>query len=335
MRLKRYLAVVRNFVYLLAVGCLRSVLQLRAESRKAASSGRKLHVVIMLGGIGDIVASEPCVRAVSREDEHVVMLARSTYAGLFAFNPSISATLRVDAYVQALLLRRIFHAARWTNPHMDGQRCNMFRIAVKNPNAAGISADNYYDERTLADVYSAMVFGKSTMSTPQVYPDPSFDVGAFLARNFGMAERPLLVVHTQATETVRSWPGAECRKAIDAVLARSEFNVLELGLDPVLHETGCIRQPRSSLTLSQQIAVMKHCNVFLGVDSGFSHIAQALGLPSVLLIGSYRGFDNYLPWKCAADDIVLRSSGEMRNISADRVVNAVRQLAARRPRRCG
>jgi heptosyltransferase III len=325
--LKRYLNVVRNFLYLLVVGLVRSALQLRAERKKAASSGLKMHAVIMIGGIGDIVASEPAVRAVTRADEYVVMLARSTHLGLFDFNPSIGATLRVDAYLQALFLKKIFRTARWTNLHVDGHLCNMFRIAVRNPNAAGISADNYYNERTLTDVYSSVAVGRPLAGRPLVYADPSFDVDAFLAENFDLPDKPIIVVHTQATETIRSWPALECRKAMAALLARAEMNILELGLDPVLQGTGCIRQPRKTLTLGQQIAVMKRCSLFLGVDSGFSHIANALGLPSVLLIGSYKGFDDYLPWKCGADDIVLRSSGEMREITADRVVHALQQLA--------
>jgi heptosyltransferase-3 len=326
--MRRYLNVVRNFLHLLVIGLLRSAWQLRAESKKAANSGLKLHVVIMIGGIGDIVASEPAVRAVTRRDEHVVMLARSTYLGLFAFNPSIGATLRVDAYLQALLLKKIFGAARWTNLHVDGHQCNMFRIAVRNPNAAGISADNYYDERTLTDVYSTVAVGMPLPGRPRVYPDPSFDVSAFLAQSFGIAGRPLLVVHTQATESIRSWPAAECRAAVAALLATTGLNVLELGLDPVLTESACIRQPRHTLRLGEQVAVMKRCSVFLGVDSGFSHVANALGLPSVLLIAAYKGFDHYLPWKCGAHDIVLRSSGVMREISSDRVVSAIRRLAA-------
>jgi ADP-heptose:LPS heptosyltransferase len=333
MALKRYLGVLRNLAYLVTVGMWRSVQQLRKEFRKAADLGLNLHVVIMTGGMGDMIAAEPSVRKIIRADEHVVMLARSTYLSLLDFDPSIDAAIRVDAYLQTLLLKKLFRAARWTNLHLDGYRCNMFRIAVANANAAGITVANYYDNRTLAEAYWLANVGSSGSDNPRVYPDPSFDVHGFLKNSFLTADRPLLVLHTQATESIRSWPAALCRKTMARLQADTEINILELGLNPVLESSVRVFQLRNRVPLSQQMAIMRRAVAFLGVDSGFAHIATAIGLPCALLLCAYKDFKVYLPWSVRPDDIVIRSSLTMQDIAYEQVLNAAMQVTARRSSR--
>jgi hypothetical protein len=331
MTFKRYLKVMRNLVFLVTVGMWRSVSQLRIEARKAGEAGLKLHVLIMTGGMGDLIAAEPTIRAIILADEHVVMLARST--SVLDFDPSIDAAIRVEAYLQALLLRKLFHAARWTNLHFDGYRCNMFRISVANPNAAGISAETVFDNRTLSDAYSLAIVGATAADKPRVYPDQLFDVHAFLKRSFSSADRPLLIFHSQATESVRSWPNAHSRKAMALLQAGTEMNILELGLDPVLEPSIRIFQPRNLVTLSQEFAIMRHATAFLGVNSGYVHAATAIGLPCILLLAPYKGFEVHLPCSVQPDDIVIRSAKTMWDISPEQVVSAVMQLTARLPLR--
>ena len=327
MTFKRYLKVLRNLAFLATVGMWRSVSQLRMEARKAADAGFNLHVLIMTGGLGDMIAAEPTIRAIIHSHEYVVMLARST--SLLDFDPSIDATIRVDAYLQALLLKRLFSAARWTNLHFDGYRCNMFRIAVANPNSAGISAETVFDNRTLADAYSLAVVGTPAGDRPRVYPDPLFDVDAFLSRSFTSADRPLLVFHSQATEAVRSWPVPHSRKAMALLQAGTEMNILELGLDPVLEPSGRVFQPRKLVTLSQEFAIFRHATAFLGVNSGYVHAATAIGLPCVLLLAPYKGFAVHLPCSIQPDDTIVRSPHRMEDISPEQAVSALMQLTAR------
>ena len=123
MKATRYAKVVKNFGYFLAFGLAHSAWALHRQNIKAQVENKRLHVLIMTGGLGDIVAADPAIRRITREDEQVVVLARPSYLAALDFHPRINTKIRVDSYVQALLLRRIFGLARWTNLHEDGHRC--------------------------------------------------------------------------------------------------------------------------------------------------------------------------------------------------------------------
>jgi len=326
MKVTRYTKVIKNFGYFLAFGLAHSAWALHRQNIKAQVENKRLHVLIMTGGLGDIVAADPAIRRITREDEHVVVLARPSYLAALDFHPKINTKIRVDSYVQALLLRRIFGLARWTNFHEDGHRCNMFQISIKNPNANGINTANYYTDRTLADVYSTIVLGKRADETPRTYPDENFDAQNFLSRIFGLDKKPILFIHTQATAAVRSWPAEQCRAFADMLLAKTGLNIIELGLNPVLAKSKRVYLLRDELSLGQQQELIKRATIFLGVDSGFSHIANAIGLPCVFMLGKYGNFSNYSPWKIRETDILLRAQGMLDEISPKTVFDAVVSL---------
>jgi heptosyltransferase-2 len=49
--------------------------------------------------------------------------------------------------------------------------------------------------------------------------------------------------------------------------------------------SGSVIELAGRLTLRQAIAVLSHCRLFVGNDSGMMHIAAALGLPLVAIFG--------------------------------------------------
>jgi len=293
---------------------------------RARACGQRLHVIIMAGGLGDIVAADPAIRAIIRPDEYVVVLVRPGYLSAFTFNPHVREAIRVDAYAQAILLRTMCPWPRWSNLHVDAHRCNVLNIPISNRNKAGITAQNYYEHGTLADVYALTTCGHILGEPPKIYPDPAFLSQAYLAEMFANAGAPLLIIHTQATEPVRSWPAEHLRVAMDLILARTSMNILEMGLTPSLSAHGRVNSPGDKLTLPQQMAVMQAGALFLGVDSGFAHIANALHLPSVLMLGAYKGFQDYLPWTLHPGDILLRSETALKDISSAGVVEAISRL---------
>ena len=42
--------------------------------------------------------------------------------------------------------------------------------------------------------------------------------------------------------------------------------------------------------------VVHNAKIFVGVDSGFSHMANAFQIPSIILLGRYTFFDTYFPY---------------------------------------
>ena len=71
---------------------------------------------------------------------------------------------------------------------------------------------------------------------------------------------------------------------------------------------------------------MSEASIFIGVDSGFAHLANACAIPSLLLIGKYHQFIHHLPWKTREHDVVLRAAGQTNTLTYDEVKTALVQM---------
>lgn len=301
--------------------------------RKAAAQGKHLHFILLTERFGDIIAAEPTVRAMQRHDTRYVWLVRDIYSDILAFGGEICDNVRISYYLETILLRRIFRSVPFTDLNVAGVLYSMLGMPRQNENDAGIAVHNYYDgARPLCDVYALIGTGRPAVSRPVVYPDPTFDPGAFLNDLFGTQRQaaPLILIHPISEEVVRSWSPVRCQALADWLLEATDATILELGLTPVLREGPRVRSLRDTIPLSRQMAVVAAADLFVGVDSSFSHIANACAVSSVLLLSrSYRHFDNYLPWPLHPGDTVLRAAGPVGDIAVTEVIEAVRLMLER------
>jgi heptosyltransferase-2 len=127
---------------------------------------------------------------------------------------------------------------------------------------------------------------------PRVFPSDADRAVAleFLARS---GREPILAIHPGSGSQKKNWPvknfGALGRWAIDElavqlVVVQGEADEVavaalrsELGTRPVMVARG--------LTLVALAAVLERCAVFVGNDSGITHLAAAVGTPTVALFG--------------------------------------------------
>ena len=50
------------------------------------------------------------------------------------------------------------------------------------------------------------------------------------------------------------------------------------------------------LTILESAEVIRRAKLFIGIDSGPAHLANAVGTPGIVLMGSYLGFNKYNPF---------------------------------------
>ncbi|HVS53394.1 MAG TPA: glycosyltransferase family 9 protein [Opitutaceae bacterium] len=105
----------------------------------------------------------------------------------------------------------------------------------------------------------------------------------------GRQTLPCIAVHPGSGSPRKNWPIARWRELIaelDAplllILGEAERETWR-----PLADAGLGSQVRlaENLPLETLVAELKHCRLFLGHDSGISHLAAACGVPSVLLFG--------------------------------------------------
>ena len=306
----------------LMLGTPLNIIRIAHLRRLARRSGKRLHLLILTDRLGDIIAAEPAARALREPDELVVWLLRDRFTGALAFaRPVVDAVVPVGSYTETIVLRRLFAGSRISFLQLDQSQCNMFGFLCVNPNPAALSVFNFYDnQRALCDVYALVGSGKPAADRPKLWPDPAFDPQPFLSTLFAEPGRPLLLLHAMSDETVRSWTAERARELAGLLLAHTQSNVLELGLTPVLEEGPRVQCLRNRLELAQQFAIFPAAQLFIGVDSGFAHVANASGVPCIFLLGAYRGFDGYLPWRLRPGDRVIRTAEQVHTVEASAVM---------------
>jgi ADP-heptose:LPS heptosyltransferase len=138
---------------------------------------------------------------------------------------------------------------------------------------------------------------KAAEGVPQIYP-PSWareQALAFWKENpFPINEnRPVVAIHPGSGSSKKVWPPERfaeiCRKAFEkyhAVILLISGPADVQGVQKVLSlcsEINCILVENKPLPLLA--AILEHCRVFLGNDSGVTHLAAAVNVPVVALFG--------------------------------------------------
>jgi heptosyltransferase-3 len=74
--------------------------------------------------------------------------------------------------------------------------------------------------------------------------------------------------------------------------------------------------------------VIRRAALFVGIDSGPAHVANAVGTPGVILLGAYRDFGRYMPYSGAyqtgANATLVHEPSALQNLPTAPVLAAIR-----------
>ncbi|MFO0910932.1 MAG: glycosyltransferase family 9 protein [Isosphaeraceae bacterium] len=143
--------------------------------------------------------------------------------------------------------------------------------------------------------------GPAEKPVPNRERTTSFDEPDWLhAGRFG-AETPLLAVHLGAGTLAKRWPLAHWNTLIDRFLDDG-WRVIVIG-GPDDAQVSADLPPRSNLddwtgtlTVAQTAALLERADLFIGADSGPSHLAACAGVPSVVLFSGTNRASQWRPW---------------------------------------
>ena len=142
-----------------------------------------------------------------------------------------------------------------------------------------------------------------------------------------------LALHPGSGSEQKNWPESNWTAFIAHVIATSDFNLLLIGGeaegDRLTRLVATIPRNRLELARSRPLAELGQrlqlCNGFIGHDSGITHLAAAVGVPTLVLWGE----TNETVWRPRHAGVkVLRNSQGLRRLSVERVVNELQTLTA-------
>jgi heptosyltransferase-2 len=129
------------------------------------------------------------------------------------------------------------------------------------------------------------------------------------AGRFG-SEAPLLAVHLGAGTAAKRWPPAHWKVLIGRYLGDGWRVVIVGGPDDVgaaqgLEPHDSLRDWTGRMTVPQTAAFLERADLFIGADSGPSHLAASAGIASVVLFSGTNRVSQWRPW--SRRSLVLRN----------------------------
>ena len=285
----------------------------------------KLITINLTEHIGDVIASEPIAYHVRKLHPKacIIWSVNKQYKELVCYNPNINAVMELTCLTEWIIIKKIFRPfVRIYDLHINGKRCSTHRICNKNLTARTLDFDNYLNHGNLLQV-GAMAGGIKDLPDYQ----PKF--------HFRDPQQPRLiksdyiVLHTLSNEDERNWSAKKWNELVKRILAKyPSIHIVEIGLSNVI-ESNSVRYHNYTSKLDlQEIAHLIDTSVlFIGVESGFAHIANALSKNSIILIGYFQRFKNYMVYSgdfARGKNVgLLYYQGKLENLETDEVTEAV------------
>jgi len=280
---RKYLLFFRDYLYF-------SLLKLRLGRRK-------LVAIVLSEQMGDIIACEPVSREVRRRhpDDHIVWVVRKSFQDLVRHNPHLD-SFTVEYCVShriKLLASKVFDQVY--NLHLSHRNCTYCGDDHVNPRAEALDLTyaNYYFHGDLLSVFSRAAGLPALDDQPRVYiPDEARQ------RVDGLQlPEEAIVVHCQSSYAPRDWQVAHWNRLINWMLATYPYPIIEVGLQSNLS----VSHPRyhnlcGQLSILETADVIRRARLYIGIDSGPAHFANALGAPGIILLGRTAAFDTYMPY---------------------------------------
>ena len=298
--------------------------------KKQLGGSRELIAIGLIQHIGDIVASEPVVRRIRSDysDAFLVWCVRNPYRELVESFGLVDATLPVRCLTEWILLRKLAAFDQIIDLHVNRQACSVCPILLRKPeDQSGITLTNYYEFGSLTEVYSQIVQRSLDDAQPRLHIP---DAAVARVNQLNLPKR-FVTFHARSEQAVRDWVNERWLKLAEKIFNEFKMPLVEVGL-----VTSMPSKPNAfpsvdlcgQLSLLETAEVIRRSELFIGIDSGPAHLANAVGTPGIILLGSYFRFPTRMPFSGTYSDPqkcrIIRAKGSMSDISVDEVFAAAK-----------
>ncbi|MDR1941595.1 MAG: hypothetical protein LBQ47_04645 [Endomicrobium sp.] len=247
-------------------------------------------IISLIESLGDIVACEPVIEHAHNlyPDRPVYWLTQTTYYELLRFHPMLKGIITISAIEQAQSLkRRLPKTVKFIDLHFRNRWYLLDSKVIYNDNNSATTLENYLHENLLQALSKTAGLNVENKA-PKFYLSPF----AVLPKNL---PQHYIAMHIKSSEISKDWD-IEKWKVLINKFAQDGINIVEVGVsasfDGLKNYT-----PATNLPLIQDsAAVLSKADLFIGIDSSFAHIANALNIAGIILLGKYKNFEKYMPY---------------------------------------
>lgn len=254
-------------------------------------------VISQVVHLGDIVACEPVVRKVRREMPRslIVFALHRNYRELADANAEIDHVLPVTCVTEWAWFAGSGLFDRIIDLNIDGRTCELCDVPWhKTGGNRGVTVKNYFNYGSLLEAYCNSAGLVAPLDGPRIETRPD-DISVI--NRLCLPER-FVILHADCNEKERELPVTVWRQIVLHINTHWRLPVVEIGLKTVVLSQNDVtnRSLCGQLSILQSAEVIRRCVLFLGIDSGPGHLANATGAYGLIVLGHYRNFRRYVPY---------------------------------------
>lgn len=246
--------------------------------------------------IGDIVCAMPIYNHLKNKNDNEKVIIwfvnnRNISAiNLFFKNSDVFKTFNLDQFFFYKKIITTF-GVKVVDLHLHGKKLEFFNGEYKNE-CKEINCGNYFYKRNLVEVYSKLAnIDVSMLEVPQFRESKKN-----ICNKMGLKEASYIVFHCKTNMIQKDWTKKKWNLLANDLLTKTKYKIVEIGLHPILDKNSRIIDCTNVLSLEESTQIITYSKMFVGLDSGPSHIANFLGVRTLVLLGCFSGFKNYMPF---------------------------------------
>jgi ADP-heptose:LPS heptosyltransferase len=315
--------VVFHFIdFLTTLGwCLLLLLRFRFFIKK------RIVAITLIEHMGDIVACEPVSGFVRQQepDSFIVWFVRMPYREIVRSFDSVNSVKSVYCLTTWIRIKKFKLFDRVVDLHINDRICPYCRIPHLNSEGdVSVTLNNYFDHGSICEAFS------KAAGLPTLSDQPRLNTSIAIKKrvnSIGLAE-PYIVIHCRSNESCKEWSPDNWSLLLEQLMSVGS-TVVEVGHDSNLHICNITgyRNLCGRLSIMETAEVIRRATLFIGIDSGPAHIANAVGTYGVILLGKYRAFERYLPYTGGYADgtnaTLMYSARDVAELSVESVYDSI------------
>ncbi len=250
-------------------------------------------IISLTEHLGDLVAAEPVARFVNENNpgKKILWVVNRKYKGLVKSWPSVDQSMTVTCLTEWIFLKKKTGKKKTFDLHISGKICSKHGIKLINPNKENIAVENYFTKGNLLWCFSRTAgLEMDERIAPRLYW-PSLQSASGLPAN-------IILIHSSAILTEKEWLPENWNKLIlDLTENYKPGKIIEIGDRSCITIDHPLLERRTGMLPLQKLAeLIEQSSVFIGIESGPAHIANALKKQSIILAGTLPNFKIYMPY---------------------------------------
>jgi FkbM family methyltransferase len=257
----------------------------------------ELHIGIgLVEHFGDIVACEPVVRYLRKRspEAEISWVVSEPYRELLESNPHIDRTIAVGCLTEWVKL--VAHGAfdEVVDLHVNKRICQHCKISLsKTTGDVSITGDNYFNYGSLLRSFCLGAGLPPLEEQPRIYIS---DEVVKTVDALGLPDK-FVAFHCRSNEIAKDWDAGKWNALAKHVVEAFRTPVVEVGLEAVLEsDIPNVMNLCGKTSLLETAEVIKRAALFVGVDSGPAHLANAVNTYGIVIMGRFGPFERYDPF---------------------------------------